>query len=184
MFSTSSYLAPNDHDPLTQLRADAEKCLRASVEEFVYPSALKGRGANHKLWEIQCSEIDLLNQKTLKSVDGRAGVYAIFTAERQQGWDLQYLGQVKSAGARARIRSHLVWRNKKTKSGRYTGSKFDEVQAALRQGKDIGFAFVQIEPAALRHYVEEVLIHSLQPGWNFHGTTLLGQRSNFRCRGW
>lgn len=184
MFSIATYQTLGSADPLRLLRLDVEKYLRASVTPFLYPAMVRGRGGSADLWQPQCAEIDSLNQQTLKSVDGKAGVYAILTATQRQSWELQYLGQVKSSGSRARIRSHLVWRNKQTKSGLYTGSKFDEVQSALRQGKDIGFAFVQIEPSALRHYLEEVLIQRFQPAWNLHGTTLLGQRSNSRCLRW
>jgi len=50
---------------------------------------------------------------------------------------------------RQRIRSHIVWRNKNTKSGKITGSKFDEVQKITLSGKKLGFSFVEIHPAPL-----------------------------------
>jgi hypothetical protein len=74
-----------------------------------------------------------------------------------------------------RIRSHLVWRNKKTKSGKFTGSKFDEVQHHISHGFDIALSFIEIEPESLRHYVEEMVLARSNPEWNFHGTTLQGQ---------
>ncbi|VAW71840.1 hypothetical protein MNBD_GAMMA12-1780 [hydrothermal vent metagenome] len=123
-------------------------------------------------------DIDELNEQFLKDIDGRGGVYAIFSAKPKQEWELKYIGQVKSSGVRQRIRSHLVWRNKNTESGNSTGSKFDEVMAEITNGHDIAFAFVEVKPQSLRHYVEEILITKCQPLWNYNGTTLNGQRSS------
>jgi hypothetical protein len=184
MFSKAVYEPPDGVDPLKPLCADAEKQLRGFIEEFRYPSSLRGRGCSHESWKDECTTIDGLNQEILASVDRRAGVYAILTRYKLGSWRLQYLGQVKSSGSKARIRSHLVWRNKKTKSGKFTGSKFDEVQSALRVGHDVGFSFVEIEPASLRHHVEEFLIQHFQPAWNLHGTTLSGQSTNHRRCTW
>jgi len=99
-------------------------------------------------------------------------VYAIYVGEPDEGKEkseLKYIGQTKSTGARGRIRSHLVWRNKDTKSGKYTGSKFDEVVDKVTSGKCIYLSFCEISPSSLRHYVEEQLFIGVKNGWNKHG---------------
>lgn len=184
MFSDAVYVPPEGQDPLASLCTEAEKALRAKVCQFHYPERLKGRACSHAIWKDIYREIDSMNEAILSAVTRKAGVYAILTADPEKDWQLQYLGQVKSSGSKMRMRSHLVWRNSETKSGKFTGSKFDEVQGALKLGQDIGLSFVEIKPASLRHYVEETLIGRFQPAWNLHGTTLLGQNSNRRCFGW
>ena len=83
--------------------------------------------------------------------------------------ELKYVGQTNAKGAKQRIRSHLVWRNKETKSGKYTGSKFDDVVNNVILGKSIYLSFCEISPESLRHYIEEKLFSSVENGWNIHG---------------
>jgi len=101
-------------------------------------------------------------------VAGKAGVYSIFRLKKNKQWELLYTGQTQSKTARQRIRSHIVWRNKKTTSGKFTGSQFDEVQRIIISGEKLGFSFIEIFPAPLRHYIEEMLIEVLRPPWNRH----------------
>lgn len=110
-----------------------------------------------------------MNKNLLGHISGKDGVYALYILDGNNNWAIQYVGQTQSKTSRQRIRSHIVWRNKITKSRKITGSKFDEVQETILSGKRLGFSFVEIHPASLRHYVEETLIKDLQPPWNFHG---------------
>ena len=122
-------------------------------------------------WRQNYKEIDRLNEILLDNISRKAGVYSLFTPNEKKQWELLYIGQTQSKTARQRIRSHIVWRNKKTESGKFTGSQFDEVQKIVMSGKELGFSFVEIYPAPLRHYIEENLIEELSPPWNKHKTT-------------
>ncbi|EHA15430.1 hypothetical protein [Halomonas sp. HAL1] len=153
--------------------------LRKSIKEIEYPHDLRKK-SNMVAWEQYYKEIDALNEDIFSALNGRAGVYAILTARPTKEWHLRYIGQTDVRGSKQRIRSHIVWRNKSTKSGKFTGSKFDEVQHAVVCGADIAISFVEIAPASLRHYVEEILIKTKQPEWNLKGTTLQGQSQSAR----
>lgn len=157
----------------------ANNALKSSVREFKYPEALKSKhGA--MCWKEHTHEIKEINRKILKAVSDRAGVYAILVAKKDEDWTLKYIGQTTSKGSKGRLTSHLVWRNKETKSGKYTGSKFDEIQYAVKSKEKIGLSFVELHPATLRHFIESYLIEKKQPEWNFHGTTARGQRKSSR----
>lgn len=164
---------------LTTLVNNALCALRKSIKEIQYPQDLRRR-ANIGMWGRRYKEIDTLNKHVLSTLKEKAGVYVILVAMPNKDWQLKYIGQTNESGSKQRIRSHIVWRNKSTKSGKFTGSKFDEVQHAVIQGSDIAISFVEIAPASLRHYVEEVLIKKKQPEWNFNGTTLQGQKRSAR----
>lgn len=173
MFETSK-LESNEH--LDELVRCTREKMKQQIVEVKYPNVLRQK-IGREIWDTVYQDIDKLNEKLLKCVDGRGGVYSIFTAKPEKEWELKYIGQVKSNGARQRVRSHLIWRNKKTVSGKSTGSKFDEIMSEVTKGREIAFSFVEIEPESLRHYVEEVLINKCQPLWNYNGTTLNGQKS-------
>jgi hypothetical protein len=168
-----------DTSALDAFASDAHKALRRSIIEFNYPEALRGRHGEN-LWKRLAPQIRQANESILSQIAGRAGVYAILAAKKDGEWNLKYIGQTTSKSSKTRICSHLVWRNKETKSGKFTGSKFDEIQAAVRWNKDIALSFVEIRPAALRHYVESYMIQKRQPEWNFHGTTEAAQRRSAR----
>ncbi|CAN7659665.1 hypothetical protein [Duganella sp. LjRoot269] len=177
MFKTIKYISREEFDPLITLLDSALQQLKGSINEFTYPDDLK-RSNNKDMWKFRYKEIDNMNVDIMSAISGKSGVYAILSAQPNERWVLQYIGQAKSSVSKQRIRSHLVWRNKDTKSGRFTGSKFDEVQQALRAGNDIALSFIEISPASLRHYVEEMLIDKMQPAWNLNGTTAQRQRVN------
>ena len=174
MFEKVKYLPMTDQDPLQVLLQKCKESLRETIHEIKYPSALHGSKAI-KLWELYTEEIDTLNAETLSSLSGRGGVYAIYVAKPNTDWSLKYVGQAKGTVLRQRIRSHLVWRNKNTKSGKFTGSKFDDIQSHVSLGYDIALSFIEVIPESLRHYVEEMILARSHPPWNFHGTTLEGQ---------
>lgn len=168
-----------DTSALDAFAVAAHEALRDSIVEFNYPEALRKRDSG-SLWKELAPDIRQANESILSQIAGRAGVYAILAAKKNKDWDLKYIGQTTSKSSKNRICSHLVWRNKETKSGKFTGSKFDEIQAAVRWKKDIALSFVEIHPATLRQYVESYLIQKKQPEWNFQGTTLVGQRKSAR----
>lgn len=177
MFKTVKYISAEEFDPLNILLDSALRQLKDSINEFIYPVDLR-HSASNDVWKIRYKEIDKINADIMNAICGKSGVYAILSARPNKGWVLQYIGQAKSSVSKQRIRSHLVWRNKNTKSGRFTGSKFDEVQQALRTGNDIALSFIEISPGSLRHYVEEMLIDKMQPAWNLNGTTAQRQSAN------
>jgi len=175
MFSKAAYTQKVKNDPLKLLVSEALTHLRNSIIDFKYPKAVQckhGRDA----WKANYKSIDELNETILESIKGRGGVYAIHIARPGKDWHLKYIGQAKAALSRQRIRSHLVWRNKETLSGRFTGSKFTEIQDAVCSGYDVAITFVEIEPESLRHYVEEELLKKKNPEWNLHSTTLRRQQ--------
>lgn len=154
---------------LMKLTNNVKSKLTETIFKIQYPTCLRcKKGINE--WELKYKEIDTLNKEILDSVSNRAGIYGIFLLTYYNNWKIQYVGQTQSKTSKQRIRSHIVWRNKNTKSGQITGSKFDEVQKNVLIGQNIGFSFVEIYPEALRHYVEETLIIGSQPPWNKHGS--------------
>lgn len=177
--SRFSCISLADTSALDAFSVDAHEALRASIVQFKYPPDLQN-GNGQARWKELVPAIREANEAILSQVAKRAGVYAILVAKRNQEWQLKYIGQTTSNSSKTRICSHLVWRNKETASGRFTGSKFDEIQTEVRRKKDIAFSFVEIHPATLRQYVESYLIQRKQPEWNFHGTTLEGQRRSSR----
>lgn len=154
-------------EPLKKLLKQSESVLLKSIQLVHYPSALK-QAISSSEWRNNYHKIDSLNQPLLDSVSGKAGVYSLFTQNIKKQWDVLYIGQTQSKTARQRIRSHIVWRNKQTRSGKFTGSQFDEVQGIIMAGEELGFSFVEIYPAPIRHYIEENLIKKLNPPWNKH----------------
>jgi excinuclease UvrABC nuclease subunit len=166
MFKT---LKIETEEHLRLLQNESKSALFNSIQNVHYPTSLRGNGAISN-WSKEYKEIDKLNKILLKNISNKAGVYSLFTKKGKKQWDLLYIGQTQSKTARQRVRSHIVWRNKKTKSGQITGSQFDEVQKIIISGKELGFSFVEIHPAPLRHYIEENLIEDLNPPWNKHKT--------------
>ena len=154
-------------EPLRLLLKQSELALFESVQNVNYPNSLKRDDAIAK-WSQIYQEIDRLNKDLLANINRKAGVYSLFSSKGKRQWKLLYIGQTQSKTARQRIRSHIVWRNKKTPSGKITGSQFDEVQRIIMSGYELGFSFVEIYPAPLRHYIEENLIGNLNPPWNKH----------------
>lgn len=184
MFAKAQYEAPTtDDDPLKTLTSAALRDLRASITEVMFPAELR-RKSEPDVWQTQYHHVDRLNQSLLSAVQNRAGVYAILTTKGDKDWQLRYIGQAKESVSRQRVRSHLIWRNRDTPSGKSTGSKFDEVKLAVNSGNLIGFSFVEIEPSSLRHYVEATLIERHHPEWNFHGTTAAGMLAKKRLCSW
>ena len=154
---------------LQRLLAKSKTVLLKSIQSVHYPASLRRVGSSSE-WRNIYNKIDKLNSELLHHVSGKAGVYSLFTQNDKKQWELLYIGQTQSKTARQRIRSHIVWRNKQTKSGKITGSQFDEVQNVIMSGKELGFSFVEIYPAPIRHYIEENLIEELNPPWNKHKT--------------
>jgi hypothetical protein len=145
--------------------AQSKYALLNSIQNVHYPKLLRMDGAI-SYWREHYKEIDSGNKELLDNITNKAGIYALFSLKEKGQWELVYIGQTQSKTSKQRIRSHIVWRNKKTKSGKFTGSQFDGVQEIVMSGKELGFSFVEIYPASLRHYVEENLIEKLNPPWN------------------
>jgi hypothetical protein len=184
MFSCIQYEPPDTgDDPLKKLTTAALRTLRSSIVEVEFPDELR-RKVEPDIWRDHYGRVDELNKSLLSAVQNKAGVYAILAARGDKDWQLCYIGQAKDSVTRQRVRSHLIWRNKDTPSGRSTGSKFDEVKSAINNGKRIGFSFVEISPPSLRHYVESALITQHHPEWNFHGTTAMGMQSHRKFCNW
>ena len=92
-------------------------------------------------------------------------------------WCLWYIGEAKVEQVRKRIRTHLVWKDKRT------GSKLAEVQDAVGRGQRIAISFVEIRPESLRCCIEETLIKKWRPDWNNHHISR-GRRCNHNPRCW
>jgi catechol 2,3-dioxygenase-like lactoylglutathione lyase family enzyme len=178
MFQVAAYDPPlGVVDPLQLLTETALTALKTRVVRVQYPAELCQPRTNAE-WLGHCHRIPRHNPGLFESIKGRSGVYVILTAAPASQWTLRYIGQSNAEGMSKRIRSHLVWRNKETQSGSFPRSKFDEVSKSVAEGKHIGFSFVEIDPASLRHYVEDTLIRRFHPRWNVHGTSAELQRSS------
>jgi hypothetical protein len=164
MFKILKY---EEYEQLYKFVSEAERLLKGSVQTVNYPVELKIDGAISK-WRHKYKEIDTANQNLFENISDKAGVYTLSTLDKDNNWEILYIGETQSKTAKQRIRSHIVWRNKETKSGKITGSQFDQVQTIIMAGKDLGFSFVEIQPAAMRHYIEENLIEKINPPWNKH----------------
>jgi len=156
-------------EPLLRLVSESKEVLRNSIQIVQYPSSFRKKRSGMD-WSQKYRETDKLNQELLKNISNKAGVYTLFSRIGEDHWEFLYIGQTQAKTARQRIRSHIVWRNKETESGQFTGSKFDEVQEIIMSGKELGFSFIEVQPASLRHYVEEKLIEEINPLWNKHKT--------------
>lgn len=161
MFSTVSYQASKEFDPLKELVSSAKKILKESMQLVSYPDEITVDN-----WKSLYKDIDKSNCALLDSVNKKSGVYAILTLNHKNRITLKYIGQTASEYSKQRIRAHLVWRNKITTTGKFTGSKFNEVQAAVVNRRKVYISFVEIKPDALRHYVEESLLKYFSPEWN------------------
>lgn len=174
MLAKVTYLPRIDYDPLGDLVADAKRYLRNQQIPILYPDALRKR---HDLadWKRLISEICALNSGLLTGIANRGGVYAIWVEARAStnlDWELKYIGQTKGELSRQRIRSHLIWRNKETNSGRFTGSMFDQVRSQVALKREIALSYVEVDPETLRHFLESTLLAKYHPQWNTQGTIL------------
>lgn len=165
MFETITYERKPADDPLQKVKSAAIKALKNSLVEIDYPAGMTAGN-----WPSRRSKIDKLNSDTLDAIQKRAGVYGLLILNRRkQQWILQYIGMTSAKGSRQRLRSHVVWRNKSTRSGKYTASQFDQIQDAVVRGSSVAISFVEIKPSSLRHYVEDELLTHFSPIWNIHG---------------
>lgn len=108
MFLKSTIQSETDLKSLVNL---AKNNLDTKRVIFKYPQSLTNLDGL-KEWASKYSEIDLLNNSTLLAINGKAGVYAIYIGQPDNEPALKYVGQTNQKGAKQRIRSHLVWRNK------------------------------------------------------------------------
>jgi len=176
MFTSVSYCPVSDDDPLKKMVRDAIGALKEGSQLVQYPD-----GLTSDTWKSRYPEIDNLNAELLKAVQAKAGVYAILEHNRKGQKILRYIGQTDADGSRQRIRSHIVWRNKDTKSGKYTGSKFDYVQDVVAKGRRVSVSFVELAPSSLRHYVESKLLHHFSPEWNLQDVPSIHGIHQLRC---
>lgn len=119
----------------------------------------------NKEWDVL--EIKNTNKKLFDAIGKlKPNIYAIFAAEnKNSGFQLKYIGQTNSQGARTRLINHLIAKNHKT------GAKLEKVKNVVNSGGRIKISFIKIDPEALRHYIEEKLIdkHYNELDWNTHG---------------
>ena len=162
MFKTSKINSDTD---LKSLVESVKDNLENNRVLFSYPEVLTNANGLKK-WASTYKEIDVLNNASLLDVKDKAGVYALYVGEADEDPILKYIGQTNADGAKQRIRKHLVWRNKITKSGKYAGSKLDEIIKCVISGQHIYLSFCEISPPSLRHYVEENLFPCVVDGWN------------------
>ncbi len=85
--------------------------------------------------------------------------------KKDPDYRLVYIGQTNSKGSRTRLTNHLIKKHKKT------GAKLENVIEHIQGGGRLSVAWISIDPASLRHYVEEELIktHKDSLEWNKHG---------------
>lgn len=103
-----------------------------------------------------------LNRPWLGRLRNNGNVYALFLrAADQAEWVPMYVGKSARTYLRSRITNHLIGKHA------MTGSKLDEVRAAILNGQAIGISYILVEPEELRGYVEEKSIQRLE-GWNRH----------------
>ena len=118
-------------------------------------------GSNSDCWDHK--KIGEINKQIFRELDGMGNIYCIFTKYKGGDWIAQYVGQRKSNGLKQRIRSHLVFKSKKT------GSQLKKVQYAVGKRGQVGISYILIEPEALRSYVEEFILSTreyCQLRWN------------------
>ncbi len=110
--------------------------------------------------------IKTINKQLLKNISRSANVYAIFISDKSASkYDLVYIGQTNSKGARTRLTNHLIKKHEKT------GAKLNKVTEHIQAGGKLKISWISIEPVSLRHYVEEELIkkHKDTLAWNKYG---------------
>ena len=121
-----------------------------------YPKTLQNEpDISWEKWDSQAENIKEINSEILKSISHKAGVYAIFSRNSSnENWQVKYIGQTTKQFSKQRLTNHLITKH------RNTGAKLAKVKLSIASGKQVGFSFLQIEPAELRHFVEEKLIKS------------------------
>ena len=139
---------PND---LSSFIKDCETdLLDGTPIEFFYPDECKGDLATLDSFAKFAGDIKKLNDKTLRSLRGKANVYAIFERAGCDGsWSVVYVGKSKRNEMRTRIQNHLISKNKKT------GAKLNNVIEAIQDGKSIGVNFILVEKESLREFIEQ-----------------------------
>jgi hypothetical protein len=137
----------------------AEALLAGVQHEFAYPETCSLQN-----WPI--AEIKAVNKDFLKSLRGRANVYALYVRRtNSKNWLPVYVGERKSAGLRERLTQHLICKHHQT------GSVLEAVKTAIAAGESIGISLIKVQPESLRLFVEETIIavHKKDLTWNTHG---------------
>lgn len=153
---TSLHIGP---DKLHDFAKHCAKKLLAGVQHpFNYPA-----GCSPQNWPV--GEIKRANDSFLKSLRGRANVYALYVRRLNEPWLPVYVGQSKNIGLRDRLTQHLISKDHRT------GSMLEAVKTAVSMGEEIGVSLIKVEPESLRLYVEETIIsmHKKELSWNTHG---------------
>ena len=147
-------------DGLADFAKECALSLFAAVEhEFKFPA-----GCSLQYWPIP--EIKAANEPFLKSLRGRANVYAFFVRRTgSEDWLPVYVGERKSAALRDRLTQHLISKSHQT------GSMLEAVKTAVAGGDSIGLSLIKVQPESLRLFVEESIIaaHKDTLPWNTHG---------------
>lgn len=149
-------------EELYKFAKECEEILKQekNIIEFKYPQPLLEAGFYQ--WDHFIDEIEdeAENKTILGDISGNGGLYCLYVKKPKEKWALKYIGITNKKGARQRIRNHLI-----TCSSR-TGAKLEEVKKVVFDNRKIGILFIEIEPGALRHTIEEILIECLEPEWN------------------
>ncbi|HEX8962149.1 MAG TPA: hypothetical protein VF801_04015, partial [Rhodocyclaceae bacterium] len=161
------YVRPHMHPPTHTgphgLAEFADECASALLSEPQYNFSFPV-GCSLQNWPI--AEIKAANEDFLKSLRGRANVYALFVRRSSAAqWLPVYVGERKSAGLRDRLTQHLITKHEQT------GSMLEAVKTAVAAGEEIGISFIKVHPESLRLFVEETIIakHKEKLSWNIHG---------------
>jgi len=148
---------------LSSLKGFLGECDKAILDDINKEKVTYPKGS-FTPWNSK--KIKETNKKLLKNISGTANVYAIFIADKGSNeYQLKYIGQSNSKGARTRLTNHLI------KKGEKTGAKLSKVIDHIQADGSIKISWISITPESLRHYVEEELIqrHKKTLDWNNHG---------------
>lgn len=144
----------------TELEKFLEEC-----EKYLFDKENKREIIYNQEWDV--TEIKNTNKDLLDSIGKiKPNIYAIFATENKNAeFELKYIGQTNSQGARTRLTNHLITKNHKT------GAKLEKVKRVVNSGGRIKISFIAIEPESLRHYIEEELIKKYKNklSWNTQG---------------
>lgn len=113
--------------------------------------------------QLHENQLSGLNNERLNQVKDKSGVYAIWTKDETAS-TFHYIGHTAGPTARTRLKNHFFQKDPRT------GSQLDRIKQAVKNGHEVGFTFVALDPPLIRSYVESELImrYSGRCDWNIH----------------